>query len=58
VLAGFGLLGVPLTPANCGAAAAIALFAAGVEAVAPHGADNFFLIVLPALLSALWLNRS
>ncbi len=55
ILAGLGVLGAPLTLASCAVAGAIALIAAAVEAVAPHGGDNFFLILVPALLSRLWL---
>jgi phytol kinase len=55
VLAGLGVLGVPITLGSCAVAAGIALIAASVEAVAPHGGDNFFLIVVPAVLSRFWL---
>lgn len=55
VLAGLAVLGVPLTPASVAISAAIALVAAGVEAIAPHGGDNFFLILVPAVLSRAWL---
>jgi phytol kinase len=55
VLAGIAFLDLPLTLATCAVAAAIALIAAAIEAVAPHGGDNFFLIVVPAALGRLWL---
>ena len=55
VLAALGCLGTPLTLSNLGIAAAIAGIAAGIEAIAPHGGDNFFLIVVPAALSRVWL---
>ena len=54
VLTGLALLGLPLTLASGAVAAAIALIAAAIEAISPHGGDNFFLIVVPALLSRLW----
>ncbi len=55
IVAGLAVLGAPLTLASCAVAGAIALIAAGVEAVSPHGGDNFFLIVVPAVLSRVWL---
>jgi phytol kinase len=58
VLTALCFLGAPLSLANLGIAAAIAAIAAGIEAIAPHGGDNFFLIVLPALLSRAWLVSS
>ena len=45
-------LGAPATAGALGLALIIGLASALVEAVAPHGWDNLFLIVVPALLSA------
>lgn len=56
LLGGLVVLGLPLGGSRLAIAGAIALIAAGTEAVAPHGGDNFFLIVVPALLGSLWLS--
>ena len=55
IVAGLAILGAELDGATLLRSGVVALGAAATEAVAPHGGDNFFLIVLPAIGVELWI---